>query len=71
MWPFCPQIGPKVGALGGLQGQYWVFEGPGPFGSPNNAKKSSGTLSDPIGALTGSQCVHLIILEVPKPLRNQ
>ena len=37
--PFCPQVGPKWGPLGGLQGQFWVFEGPGPFGSRNNAKK--------------------------------
>ena len=27
------------GPLGGLQGQFWVFDGPGPFGSRNNAKK--------------------------------
>ena len=36
---FCPQIVPKWGPLGGLQGQFWVFEGPRPFGSRNNANK--------------------------------
>ena len=32
---------------------------------------SSGTLSDPIGALSGSEGVHFIVVGVPKPLRPQ
>ena len=94
---FAHKLGQNGVHWGGLQGQFSVFEGPGPFGSRNNANKKifgkkilaifgpkgkflglppppnkakigpqgpsrvlgaifgpSGTLSDPIGALSGS-----------------
>ena len=35
---FLPTKWAKMGSTGGLQGQFWVSEGPRPFGARNNAK---------------------------------